>query len=275
MIATKTQLNVRVMGMACFVDARSENAPYKARIILPYDNGQWVRPEDVHHACLVIPTEHIRGVPRGPLASKATQYERAGVQYNLWRLDGYTVTIQTGDPDQPFTRSQEFLEHVPKMTVLAPELRPHDPDPSCFDPEPLPDRFAAFVDLPGGEARIGTLRQRPIVYERRHSGKRTFGPVSTPLSAMVNVRVVTDYPTIVLRPYLDPTKEDLVVELASGATILIANARFADIMGDRAGSIPREQFLLFYKLAPAEPPDPPLPRIHMVPLDECTVTDWP
>ena len=63
--------------------------------------------------------------------------------------------------------------------------------------------------------------------------------------------------------------------LVAGATILIANARFADIMGDPAGSIPREQFLLFYKLAPAALPDPPLPRINMIPIDECTITDYP
>jgi hypothetical protein len=209
------------------------------------------------------------------MAGKAVRYDRGGMEYKRWRLDGYTVTIQTGDPDQPFQRSAAFVTRVPKLTVLAPELRPYDPDPSCFEQAPLLDRFAAFVNLPGGYADVGTIQSRSTTFERLHTGEKTFGPVDPPISVKVTVKVVTENPTIVLRPYLDPSREDLVVTLTPGATILIANARNADIKGDTAGHIPRDQFRLFYKLAPAEPRNPPVPSVTGVPIDDCTVTDWP
>ncbi|HVG25346.1 MAG TPA: caspase family protein [Thermoanaerobaculia bacterium] len=268
-------VNVRVMGLATFVNARVESAPYKARVVLPYDEGLYVTaPEDRHYAYLSIPREDMRTPPEGPLARRAEQYEIGGVEHSLWRLDGYTVTIQTGDPSVPFTRTRAFEDHVPKMTELAPELRPYDPDTSCFEEGPLLNRLAAFVNLPGGVADVGTLRTEATEYVRAN-GTRTYGPVKTPISVKVNVPVATEYVTIVLRPYLDRLREDLIVELNAGATILVANARKVDVLGDPGGDIPKEQFLLYYKLAPAVPRDPPLPAVTGVPRDDCTVTDWP
>jgi hypothetical protein len=268
-------VNLRVLGLATFVNARG-SVPYKARIILPFDEGQYVPSKDRHFACIEIATDDMIGTPSGPLASKWTKrYTKAGVEYTRWSLNGYTVTIQTGNPDRPFYRRPDFENYVPKLTVIAPELEFIDPHPLCFDPAPLLNRLAAFVNLPGGSADVGPPQTEDTIYVRRYSGAKTYGPVRTRRSVKVNIPIVSEYATIVLRPYLDPTQEHLVVNLKPGATILIANAREADITGDGEGDIPREQFLLYYKLAPSPLPDPPLPVVTGIPIDDCTVTDWP
>ena len=277
-VSDTVSVNLRVLGVAAFINARPRSVGYKARLILPYDEGEYVPPADRHFACIEIATDETTEGPSGPLASQYDKkYVRAGIEYTRWSLNGYTVTIQTGDPDQEFQRSPDFERYVPKLIEIAPELQFTEPHERCFDQAPLLNRFAAFVNLPGGYADVGPSQSQDTRYERRDSGEWTFGPIRTRRSVKVSVPVVSEYATIVLRPYLDPNQQHLVVKLKPGATVLIANAREVDITGDedQDHDIPREQFLLYYKLATKEPPDPPLPIVTGVPIDDCTIVDFP
>jgi hypothetical protein len=275
--ATANSIDLRILGLGCFVESRdTANDPYQVRVILPFDEGKYATGNDRHFACIEIAEDDIEGSFTG---TTPTEHFRGGVRYLRWLLQGHTLSIQTGVPNQDFTRSPEFDQHVPVMTVLCPELLPRNPRPECFEPVPRPDLFAAFVDVPGGSVDIGSLDEHSTFFQRRN-GDITWGSETTPITVRVNVPLVTDFATILLRPYPRFDRPDLEVQLKPGRTMLIANAREVDISGDGThdgtpGTVPSTQFLLYYKLSTFVPSDPPLPQTDQAPIDACSVTSWP
>jgi hypothetical protein len=272
-----SSINVRILGIASLVDSRDAGDPYKARVILPIDKGEYVEPGDLHFACIEFATHEMVGRPTGP-APRVLEYTRGGVKYERWLLEGHTISIRTGDPDLPFERLQRFHDHVPKMTVLCPELLPSGPRKECFDVTPRLDRFAAFLNIPSGSADIGLYHDDATTFRRRDSGDEVLTMLCSRF-VRLNVPITTSVATIVLEPYGFPGKKDLVVQLMPGATFLVANAREIDITGDGGAEppdgVPREQFLLNYRVAQFVPDDPVLPEDVSVPIDDCTITDWP
>ena len=273
--STAASINMRVLGLACFVTP-GPNDPvgdYKVRLILPYDDGTYVPEINRHFACIEIPEHDIVGDIVG---TAPEVFLRGGVRYARWLLDAHTVAIETGDANSPFTPSTSFQYHVPAMTKLCPELRPRNPRPECFKAIPIPDLFAAFVDIPSGSADVGPLDEVDTFFQRP-SGPITWGPRPTPISVLANIPIVSEEASIVLYPYPEGTAPSLRVSVRPGSTILVANAREIDISGDGGGTVavPPEQFKLYYKLSNFTPEDAPLPQTELAPIDACSVTTWP
>lgn len=272
--AVTASVNLRVLGIACFIDARGKIGAHKARIVLPYDNKEFIdHPNQQHFAWMEIATEDLAEPLQGSLAHLGCTYQRNGEQYTRWRLDGHTMSVQTADFETPFERSARFAAHVPKLIDVEPLLKTVPPDDSCFKEHPLLNRFAAFVNIAGGHVDVGSIDPRKITY-KRSDGSSTLKDITTPRTVIVNIPVVSDYPTIVLRSYFHD-KPVLTAKLQPGATVLIANARDIDITGNGAGNVPAKQFRQYYKVAIKETKDPPLPFTPLIPSDDCTVTDYP
>jgi hypothetical protein len=266
-------VDIDLLGIGCFVDARDRNGLWQARVVFPYDNGEYVPPADRHFACMEIPTRDMIEVIGRP---EDFRYTRAGVEWARWYLDAHTISIQTGDFSQNFTRVPPFEQHVPRITQLCPEVRPRNPRSECFAGTPFPGLFAAFLDIPSGFAELGPFNDRPVTFARPITGEVTRPAEYAPLSVRVNVPVITTFPEIVLRPYPYDFVEEVRVAVRSGTAILVANAREVDISGDGGGTVPPEQFRLYYKLSSFDPgPNAPLPVVTGVPIDDCTIGDWP
>lgn len=268
----RSYVDVDVLGLACFVNAREDNGIWKTRVVMPYDDGQYVGPADRHIAVLEIQARDIlqwTGTSPWP-------YTSGGIEWYRWYLDAHTISVQTGDSSDTFERLPSFSRYVPVMTQICPEVRPRNPRPECFAATPFPGLFAAFLDIPNGNVEAGPLNDRPVTYVRPQTGDVMRAAEYTPISVRVNIPVISAEPTIILRPFPFPNDEALRVTVRSGATILVANAREIDISGDGGGSVPAEQFRLYYKLSSFDPgPNAPLPAGISVPIDDCTVTDWP
>lgn len=260
-----------VQGLACFVNGNDQTPEFAARVILPYDGGEYVdiNGPNHHFACIEIATTDITiaGIPPD------RKYVRRGIEYQRWNLDAHTVAVQTADVALRFDREPPFEDHVPKITVICPEVRPRNPDPLCFSVLPFPGRFAAFLDITTGTARLGPIREEETTFARP-SGTGPTHSYFTPFSATVTMPVISEQPTIVRRAFPFGEQEELAT-VRSGATVVLANAREIDLSGDGGGDVPVEQFLLYYKLATFLPPDAPLPLVSGIPTDDCTVTDWP
>lgn len=273
-IVGRSYVDVDLIGLGCFVNARDLNGLWKTRVVFPYDAGEYVQGPNRHIACMEISTRDIVEIVG---RSWDRKYTRAGVEWVRWNLDAHTISIQTGDFSQEFIRSDLFQRYVPVMTQLCPEVRPRNPRSECFNGTPFPGLFAAFLDIPSGDVEIGQFNENPVAYARPQTGQVTRPADYTPISVRVNVPVITTYPTIVLRPYPNDFVEEAKVTVRSGTSILVANAREIDISGDGGGSpVPPEQFRLYYKLSYFDPGNnAPLPVVTGVPIDDCTIVDWP
>ncbi len=272
-VTNDTHVSLRVMGIACFINARDMIGANKARIVLPYDDRPHADPKEKHIAVMEIATEDILAILVNSYPGEPP-YLRAGEEWTRWMLNGHTVEVEGAVFGQPFVR-KGFDVHVPKLIDIAQELAPFPPHWTCFEEAPLMPRFAGFVNLLCGEAELGSIRTIPVHYERKNSPEPPSRDYYTPRSVRVKIPINGDDATIVLRSRLNPSQTRLEVKVRSGAEILIANAREIDITGNGAGNVPEEQFLLYYKVAEDVPEPPPLPKSPSIPSDDCTVTDYP
>jgi hypothetical protein len=276
-------INARILGIASFVNARKDYLPpYEARVIFPFDAGEWIsEPNDLHFACIEFPMHQTKVVEDHLGPSKT--YVLGGVEYSRWLLRGHTISI-LGGALGTFTRSAAFTASVPRLTTLCRELAPYPPRSECFARAPRLDLFAAFLDIPSGSVNIGSQDGEETDFFRVDLvADKNIGPsvatLNTPRFVTVNIPVNTERAEIVLEPYGFPGRKDLVVRLDVGATFLVANAREIDITGnggiDPYDPVSRRQFMLYYNLAPFVPNPPVLPESGQVPVDDCSVTDFP
>lgn len=270
-------IDMRILGFGCFVNTRDpENDLYTARIVMPYDDIG--TDDDRHIAFLEIPRDEMDGDPEG--LEPTWKYPRGGgssVEFWRWDFDGHQISIVGGDQSLGFVRSSSFERHVPKITVIAPELRPRNPRVECFEATPRPDLFTAFLDIPSGSVTAGAALQNVETLFKRPAGTEPpVGPIRTPVTVTVNIPIISgESPTIEVREY-NSEAVVLRVRVKIGSVLLAGNAREKDITGDGTGSAPPELFSLFYKLANLPlPPNLPLPIPVAVPIDACSVTDWP
>jgi hypothetical protein len=280
---TPYSINARILGLASFVDARPQYAPpYQARVILPHDVGYWIDdPNDLHFACIEFPLYQILNIS-GPLAMEK-DYVIGGIKYGRWRLTGHTISILNADTSKTFQRTLEFEQRVPRLTTLCRELEPEGPRPECFAAKPRYDLFSAFLNIPCGSVDVGQLQDEDTEFYRVEREKWTnVGPavatLRTPRFVTVNVPLVMNEAEIVLEPY-GSDRKDLIVRLKAGGTFLVANAREIDITGDGGEHPPnpvsRKQFMLNYDLSALVLDQPVLPESGSVPVDDCSVTDFP
>jgi hypothetical protein len=269
----RSYVDIDVLGIGCFVNPRPDTVGlWKVRVVFPYDAGEYVSGDNRHKACLEI---QARDIVESLGSEPTRRYTRAGVEWYRWDLDAHTVSVEIGDPDDSFERGAAFLQYVPRITDMANELRPRNPRRECFSETPLPGPFAAFLDIPNGSVEVGPFNENQVAYIRPQSNVVERKAEFTPISVRVNVPVITDFPEIVLRTFPYNT-EEARISVRSGAAILMANAREIDISGDGGGDpVPPEQFRLYYKLSNYIHDDLPLPAVIGIPIDDCTVTDWP
>ena len=265
--ASPFAINVRIFGLCCVIPPVFDS-PFEQRIVMPYDDI--AKPGDSYHhfAFLEIPQDAI--VRRKGLEPSKT-YTRGGVDFARWDLDSHRIEFDNDDGGD-FETTWRYKTHVPKMRALAPELDPF-PRPECYDAIPDPLLFSLFVDLDTGTASTATLEVGETSYMRPQTYEVNWGPQRTPKS--VNVMLPTTGPEtliLVYGPQGPPAAEILV---RSAASIMVGNAREKDITGDGSGSSMSEHFRIMYKLAPEEPVNAPLPFVAAVPIDSCSVHNWP
>jgi hypothetical protein len=261
-------INLRILGLCCIIPPLF-SSPFERRIVMPYDDV--TDPEKYkypHFAFMEIPEEDI--IRRSGL-EPAKRYFRGGVYFVRWDLLQHRVEFNNDDGGD-FEPTESYETYVPKMRALAPELDAL-PRLECYDEIPRRDLFSLFVDIDSGAASISTLEPVETIYMRPQTLEVTWGPRRTPTS--VKIVLPTTGPETKILIYGPQGAPAAEIVVRSGASIMVGNAREKDITGDGSGSSPSEYFRMMYKLAPAERVNAPLPFVAAVPIDSCSVHNWP
>lgn len=268
--AAQWQFEIRILGLATFITQDPEESAYRTRIVLPFDTYAPSGP--MNHFGFVEVAE--QDMPAPSNGTEPQHYLRAGVKYSRWILTGHRVRFgNVPASGEPMERSAEFVYHVPGLTVVSPELEPYpEPRGECFWDFPDPSLFNGFIDLQAGSVTIGELESEKTTFKGRYSGTQTWGPRQTAVCARLTVPLERDHAVIIIEK---ETERPTVIYVKSGATIIAGNAREADITGPGLGEGDREHFLVYYNLAPVTVYDPGLPYKHQIPINACTVTDYP
>lgn len=262
-------LQVRFIGMGTFVKAPSSSKPYKERIVLPFDNYAKDSPMTHFGFVEVAVADTVDYMGEGP----AKEYVRGGVRYRRWHLTHHRVSIANAVLNGPFSHSDEFNKHVPRMPLVCPELLGVAPRPECYYDYPRPDLFSGFIDLASGSVGIADLELLPTMFTRQFGEEPTnWPPERTPLSVLLTLPFESGYAVISISEVSGKQTEIFV---KSGAVVMMGNAREKDITGDGTGDNPREHFIIYYNLADPKPLNPGLPATIGVPMGACSVNGWP
>ncbi|HJQ35987.1 MAG TPA: caspase family protein [Thermoanaerobaculia bacterium] len=265
-------LNVRLYGLLCLTNLTGKE-PYRNRIIAPYDN--WGNGANMHHSFVEVAD---RDLLQDPSGLPTNEYVRNGIKYSRWQLNRHRVTFENvQDTGMPVERSAMFDRHVPSLPKVTPILDPLYPRQEAREPNfPDPTLFSAFFDVQCGEINVSDpadLERHRTVFKKRYTHTTTWGPEYTPISVLLRIPLASDYAVVTIEDR--PSHIESALFVKSGSTIAIGNARELDINGPGSGEGPREHFLIYYLLAPEMPLDPGLPETVQVPINACTVTDWP
>jgi hypothetical protein len=269
-IAAQWWLRIRIIGLATFITLRDDEKYFRTRIVLPFDTYKPSGP--MHHFGFVeVADRDFRRVPSG---AKPYTYLRSGEVYSRWTLHGDRVRIaNVAGGGQPLDPSLLFRRHVPRLTVVTPELENYpEPRHECFRPFPKLGLFNGFLDFQAGDVTIGELEPVTTTFKGQYTGDETWGPEKTPFCAIVTVPLERDHAVITIE---DSGNRKSVIWVNSGATIAAGNAREADITGPGSGEGPREHFLVYYNVAPIDVTDAGLPEKNAIPINACTVTGYP
>jgi hypothetical protein len=260
-------LAIRVFGLATLI--RHTSAGYPSRLILPFDTYAPSGP--MNHFGFIEVAE--RDMPHPPSLMAPFRYPRAGVTYSRWPLTEHRVRIRnveaTTGPVQP---SPAFDAAVPGLTRICPELlNEKTPRSECFYDYPIPGLFNGFVDFQTGQADIGDKEDADTEFRTRYSDVATWRG-RTAISALFMVPLNTDHAVIVLER---SSGTPIAIYVRSGSTIIIGNARDKDLNGPGSGEGPREHFTVYYNLAPIPVYDPALPYRVALPINACTIVNYP
>jgi hypothetical protein len=161
-----------------------------------------------------------------------------------------------------------YTQHVPGMkSGVFSELNYH-PSSDCFD-NPFPYTVAAYADL-----NCGTLTAGPLEpYRTQFLSQSNVGTFieRTPKWVVLQLPLTESRARIRFGD-----RDDEWIEIAEGGSVLIGNERAIDIE-ERTDmrEEPAVTFSLYYQLAGQDLYDPPLPAKVEVPLNGCSVTNWP
>jgi hypothetical protein len=260
-------IQVRILGMGCFIPAREgEDDPFAERIVLPHDT-QGPDPEK-HIAFVEVAEEDIHHLSGKFTSIKPTTHYRGGVYYKRWTLTNHSVKLTNPAPGS-FERITPFNEYVPEMHKVCPELT--SPRTACYQDYPQADLFSGFIDVASGSVEIGQLLV-PVQFALEIGDIPTLN-VTTPLSVVLTLPFTGDYAHLVIR---NEGGSDLIaIFIKSGAHLLAGNAREQDITGDGKGDNSPEHFRAFYNLVDPPVNNPGMPREHAAPINACSVTRFP
>jgi hypothetical protein len=260
-------LRIRVYGLATLIEG-SDNSAFPNRIVFPYDD--LATPTTRHLGFIEVAEVDMKCPPSVP---PSRRYTRAGTIYLRWPLTEHRVRFANvaGGPGL-VTRSVDYAVHVPGLTTVTPTLQPY-PRTECHQPYPRPELFSAFIDLQNGQVDIGDLEDQNTYFLTEHTAVQTWGPEKTPLSVVYTIDLTGDVGPVLVTDI--NSEKPTVIFMKSGSTITIGNAREEDITGTGSGETPREHFKLYYNLAPTQPDDAGLPVVSSIPINACTVTNYP
>ena len=260
-------LYIRVVGLATLFNGGNNPAAYPNRVILPYDNyadTEWKR----HKSFIEVPDDSLKG---DPSADPDDRYTRAGIIYSRWRLSEHLVRIENVDgAPQPVMRSADYIDHVPGLVAVADEQLTLSYE--CSLKFPRPGLFNAFLDLQNGTVDIGDLESGETTFVKKAAGDITWGPERTPISVLYSVPLSADHAAIVVNTIAG---SQYAIYVKSGSTIILGNVREEDINGRGSGETPREHFKIYFNLVKVPPTDPGLPEVTSIPINACTVTNFP
>jgi len=263
-------LKIRIFGLLALIDLPEAKLPYRNRFVFPFDT-EASTPEMRHHAFIEVADHDMFQTPFGV---PPIDVVRGGVKYSRWDLTMHRMFIANVATDgEAIHRSAEFIDHVPGLRIVTPDLDPQ-PRPECTTRDyPPPDLFTGFLDLQAGSVTIGDLELKETEFRGRYTNTLTWGARKTPISVCLTVPVTDDYAVIDIS---DTSQRRSIIYVRSGRTIVAGNAREEDINGPGSGESPREHFLVYYNLAkPPVPVDAGLPVTKQVPINACTVVTYP
>ncbi|HEY0156517.1 MAG TPA: hypothetical protein VGF28_04415 [Thermoanaerobaculia bacterium] len=262
--AESNGLTIRVLGLACIIPQGPLTGGVKRRIVAPLDDigTSLMR----HFSFIEVPREDL--IFRSGIVPD--RYRRGGVDHFRWNLSRHRVTFDNIDGSQSFSTGTEYDKHVPHMRKVCPELPPLPRD-ECYKDTPEPTLFTAFYDFAAATVTLGALEQTKTIFIRP-TGEVTWPAEYTPTSILLKVPTTGPETLITIA---DSTGTVALVKVRSGARLMIGNAREVDITGSAHGENPSYHFKIMYKLAPVEPPNAPVPASAQVPIDSCSVTNWP
>ncbi|MBV8518880.1 MAG: caspase family protein [Acidobacteria bacterium] len=259
-------IDIRFRGMCCFLDSRRRSDPYQKRVVLPFDDRK--DPEVRHKAYIEVAEDEIDGYGIDPTIS--TPHNKGGqLQYLRWELDGVRIDFENADSSaDALSVTSSFAERVPGMKFGVCEELPYHPSDDCFEEVPDPARIAAFADL-----RCGTLTAGPLEdAQTQFISTSTAGTFDGRTPKWVVLHLPLTEPAARIRVGGGP---DDWISVKPGGSVLIGNEREIDILGIPNSDDPARTFYLYYQLGDQIPVDPPIPAGKLVPLNGCSVSNWP
>jgi hypothetical protein len=279
-------LKIQIAGTCCFVDRATSANPFIKRLVLPFDNigGSSA---DTHIAFIEVPDAHIQPgsdtsflskpyphKERAPSSLSSTGTVDLPIMYRRFVLSGHTIEIDNIDTRGALTWSSAFVNHVPKMTTITPELFPY-PRAEVFDAAPQTGLISAFFDISYGALDVGPLYQFITHFKRLQTGVET-SKYQTPQSVtlLLQLLIPPDMP-LTIRAKKGTVKYEIKLD-DTADVITIGNELEADIVGPGSGDDVTHHFGLYYNLA-TQPPPPyrAVPVKTAEPINSCTVTGWP
>jgi hypothetical protein len=261
-------IDIRFQGICCFADPSVTGAPYKKRVLMPYDDRAADDPLK-HFAFLEIAADQVdwwSGLEPDPPGPHVV----GGVDFLRWDLNGHRITFDN-TIDSGFQTTDSFRYHVPGMRNDVFNQLDYYARDECFHPYPPPALIGGFADITTGTLAAGPLQNVAVKFIRDLSQDVTWVGRAT---KFVELRLEIADPQAIIK--LNDGRVETTIKLRQGASALIGNMRDVDILEDPgAGDDPRDSFWLFYKLSRWILTDPPMPTSDAVPIDGCSSTGWP
>ena len=261
-------LYIRVVGLATLFDGSEHPSEFPSRVVLPYDDyasNEWMR----HRSFLEVPNASLKCKPS---ADPNDRYTRAGVIYSRWNLTEHLLQITNVQGDaQPVTRSAAYIDQVPGLVAVTGQQPPPTLRPECFLRYPRPGLFNAFLDLQNGSVDLAEVEDNDTIFRKEAAGTTTWGPRKTPLSVIYTIPLTSDHAAIIV----SSIQTRYAIYVKSGTTVIVGNVREEDINGRGSGETPREHFRIYFNLLTQQPTDPGLPEVASIPINACTVTNYP
>ena len=267
-----TILRISIFGISCLADPRTGDA-FKKRVLLPTDTI-WDPQHPPHIPYVEVAEDDFYSNP-STIPGLSDPYERNDVVYRRFELYGHRLWIDDIVTSQGWWVSPLFDLRVPKMRKVLPYLYDH-PNAVCFDRNPPTSLISGYFDISYGRLSIGEIDDPyTIFYPPKEWPDRRLAVSSVLELEVDNVLPEFRIEEASLPPGTGPVRVRLKPEAVG---ISIGNLPVSDLapqQGVPSTDDPSHDFMMFYKLADPEPPNPPLPTRQTGLEVSCTNTNWP